>query len=94
MTDLYVEKIHIDFDPSTPDSVNRITKLILEDSFLLDYTPEQLARNLRMGNSYHLHSLDYENGKTDISVKMVDGKLRFSGTSSEAEQALLNLHRF
>ncbi|SJX69142.1 hypothetical protein FM131_05960 [Weissella confusa] len=93
MVDQYVREIHIDFDPTMPDSINRITKIRL-DSYGLDYTPEQLARNLRMGVAYHLNSVDSGDGKTDVTIKMVNGELHFSGTSPEAEQALLDLPRF
>ena len=93
MVDQTVVGIHIDFEPGKPDSVERISKIRTESR--LDYTPEQLARNLRMDAHYHPgRNFSSDMGFDDVIVTDKNGKLIFAGTSPEAEQALLDLPRF
>lgn len=92
MVDQKIVGIHIDFEPNESDTIERVSKVRLESR--LDYTPEQLARNLRMGAHYHPAGFDYDRGFDDIIVSKSNGTLHFSGTSPEAEQTLLNLPRF
>lgn len=90
--DYFIDSIHIDFDPNKPESVAGISEVRLQSN--LRCTPEQLARNLRLGSFYHVAYSDFVYQTHEIVVQEHNGQYQFKAMSPEIGKALLDLPRF